>query len=156
MVLLWNYDGVLETLYHMLWLKEFSDIENKFLVNLSSTILFKNNLPISWYFSSKTGEILRKKKENINIDSIIADFNKNRSKSQIVAIYLYELNDDNTYNKPPHILDRVDIKKTISKKVMIDYISHENLRDFLLNDKKNPYGVLQKFVDPYGEKNCKI
>lgn len=154
MVFLWNYDGVLETIYHMMWLKQPLDEENYFKMFLPHTIIFKNNMPTIWYFSSKMGEVLQKKKKNITFDSILTELNKNKNKSDIAAIYLYEVDLDNNYSKPSHILDNVEMKKTISKRVKIDYISYKDLADFILSTNKSPYGILQKFIEPYGEKNC--
>ena len=153
MVLLYNYDGILETMYHLLWSKEFDEKMNHFRFFLPHTILFKNNMPITWYFSSKSGEVLRKKPQNINNEFIIQEFSRAKSKSLIAAMYFYEVNEDLTYCKQFHLLDKVDKDKTISRRVMIEYVSYEGLRDFLNNQSKSPFGILQKFIDPYGPKN---
>lgn len=156
MVLLYNYDGVLETIYHLMWMKEFDDKFNHFSFFLPHTILIKNNTPITWYFSSKTGEVLRKKPQNLGNDCIISEFSRIKSKSNIVAMYLYEVNEDRTFCQQFHLLDKVDKDKTLSRRVMIEYISFEGLEAFLKDQTKCPFGVLQKFVDPYGPKNFTI
>ncbi len=156
MVLLYNYDGVLETIYHLLWMKEFDEKFNHFKFFLPHTILLKNYMPITWYFSSNTGEILRKKPQNINKDFIIHEFSKNPSKSSIAAMYLYEVNEDLTFCKQFHLLDKVDKDRTLSRRVMIEYISYKGLEAFLNDQKKCPFGILQKFIDPYGSKNFTI
>lgn len=153
MVFLFNYDGIVETFYHLLWLKEFDEKFNHFSFSLPHTILIKNNMPVTWYFSSKTGEILRRKPQNISNELICKEFSKSPSKSSIAAMYLYEVNEDLSLCKQFHLLDKVDKNKTLSRRVMIEYISHENLPNFLNDTTKSPFGVLQKFIDPYGSKN---
>lgn len=143
----------METIYHLLWMKEFNEKFNHFSFFLPHTILIKNNTPITWYFSSKSGEVLRKKPQNLNNVSIITEFSKFKSKSSIAAMYLYEVNEDRTFCQQFHLLDKVDKDRTLSRRVMIEYISYEGLADFLKDEKKCPFGVLQKFVDPYGPKN---
>lgn len=153
MAFLYNCDGVLESIYHLLWSKEFDDNFNHFSFFLPHTILIKNNMPITWYFSSKTGEVLRKKPQNISNDLIAQKFSKYPSRSSIAAMYLYEVNEDLTLCKQFHLLDKIDKDKTISRRVMIDYVSYEGLPAFLNDQTKSPFGILQKFIDPYGHKN---
>ena len=58
-------------------------------INLPDTVIFKYERPSVWYFTSKNGEILRKSKKNLNVQTIEDSFLRNVSESGIVAYYIY-------------------------------------------------------------------
>ncbi len=83
-------DGVFEKLYHFLWIKNdfMKDEFAKLKVNLPDTIIFYNTQPLFWYYSNESGEVKKKKKDNIRYEKIEEEFMKNVSKSKVVAYFI--------------------------------------------------------------------
>ena len=54
-------DGLVSNLYYLLWKKEscLSADAYYFDLRIPHTIIFKNNVPYSWYFSNKEGKLMR-------------------------------------------------------------------------------------------------
>ena len=84
-----NEDGLVESLYHFLWLTD--DMKGKlpFGFSIPDTILYKYQQPIFWFFSSKTGQILKKAKRKLNNEKISKEFLSKKGPSGIVAYYIY-------------------------------------------------------------------
>ena len=63
-------DGFVENIFHLLWTKGGHVYKNLTQINLPDTIIFKFEQPQFWYFTSKNGEILKKSKKSLNIQTI--------------------------------------------------------------------------------------
>jgi hypothetical protein len=53
-VQIFNDNTLYDRIYHFLWQKNICT-ENQLNLNLPNTVLFKNSIPIYWYFSTKEG-----------------------------------------------------------------------------------------------------
>ena len=63
---------VFDRLFHYLWYKEDNaEDPNLLKVRVPHTVIFKNGQPIYWYYSDKTGQIRRKKQQNLKKDKIV-------------------------------------------------------------------------------------
>jgi hypothetical protein len=126
-------DGVLDNFYKLIWEKqEFDTGLRGFL--LPDTVIYKHQHPRAWYFTSKQGHVKKKLKEKLNANHIQQVFLKSVSPSGIIASFFHS--------------------KDQSRE--IEYFELEDFIYFLHNRNKNHDGVLQKFVDPKGNKNCTV
>ena len=82
-------DEFLENIFHLLWIKDVM-YKNLAQINIPDTVIFKNEQPSFWYFTSKNGEILRKSKKNMTNEAIQKHFLKGVKESGIVAYYMYQ------------------------------------------------------------------
>ena len=62
-------DGLLQNLYHLLWAKDTTQL-SELDIRLPDTVVYSYEQPQFWYFTSKTGEILRKSKKNFTLAAI--------------------------------------------------------------------------------------
>ena len=79
---------IFEKMYHYLWTSPI-ELDKPLILNLPHTILFKNSLPVFWYYSNKAGKIRKRKNENLNKENILNFLTKNVSKSGCVAYLIY-------------------------------------------------------------------
>lgn len=64
-------------------------------VNVPHTILYKFEQPAHWYFTSKQGELMKRRGENMSTSEIEKVFLKKVSKSGIVAYYIHNKKEKN-------------------------------------------------------------
>jgi hypothetical protein len=100
-----NEDGLVEALYHFLWLTDDMKGKQPFNFMIPDTILYKYQQPIFWFFSSKQGVVLRKARSKLNSDKISKEFLKKKGPSGIVAYYIYNKKRSN------HIIKELTKKK---------------------------------------------
>lgn len=132
-------DGISMELYNFLWMKD--SIFNFGCQNvlLAETIIIKNGIIKAWFFYLN-GQIVKKRKENCNIENIIKSFIKNRDKKNkrkcdCVATFIkYDKEKKNEYE--------------------FQYLNEGELTDFANSFRtEGDSGILQKFLQPSGEKN---
>lgn len=62
---MYNKSCEMEWLFYNLWTKTGTTLP-KFMFSVPDTIFFRNEIPETWYFTSKEGYILKKNKFNVN------------------------------------------------------------------------------------------
>lgn len=85
-----NNWGVYDKIYHLLWLKSELFKQSDLQLNLPETVLFDRDHPIFWYYSTSSGDIRKKKQDNISLESIIEKFSSFKNESGINAYYIKE------------------------------------------------------------------
>lgn len=122
--------GLNDFFFHLLWAKNIKD-DPFSSAYIPDTVIYQYALPRYWYFTSKSGLIMKKSNQNLNESSIFEAFKKKISESGIIAMLMYIEEDQ-------HIVDYLDIIK---------------FERFMRQRKKNNKMILQKFIDPQGERN---
>ncbi|KRW99216.1 hypothetical protein PPERSA_07459 [Pseudocohnilembus persalinus] len=140
-------------------------------VKIPDTIIMKGSNLLVWYFTSKkNGQILIRKDYQLTKEKVLQSFTKKVSKSGICAQYMYQKNE-----KFEMIKDKSDEKLKDDDELVIEYFNKEQLEQFLYEqenyEKENknkkeeekvkqkerpPRGILQKFIDPFGENQTVI
>jgi hypothetical protein len=69
-----NSNKLIENIYYLMWLKDDSLKDSSFPIHIPDTILFRQEVILNWYFSSKKGEILMKKEYNLKHEIIYEKF----------------------------------------------------------------------------------
>jgi protein-arginine kinase activator protein McsA len=123
-------EGLNEILYHLLWSKD-KVFDQVVKAMIPDTVIYQFSLPRFWYFTSKSGIIMKKSSQNLNEQGILEGFTKKISSSGIVAMLMY----------------------VEDGKHVVDYLNRSSFEKFLKSRKKNNDMILQKFIDPYGEYN---
>jgi len=97
---------------------------------------------VHWFFCNKHSQILKKRKQNISPVSLNEAFNTYKTQSGIVAKLLkFQMK-----NEP-------DLLKKKNPKIEIEFLKLPDFQ-FWLDNKKKPFrGVLQKFIEPRGNRN---
>ncbi|EGR32322.1 hypothetical protein IMG5_088100 [Ichthyophthirius multifiliis] len=136
-----NTDQAIDNLYYLLWLKDSGLKDSSFVVKIPDTIIIKSNQIMNWFFSSKNNDgILVKKDYNLNHKNIFETFTRKISKSGIVAYFIENIKTNSSENE-----------------IVIRYFTKEKFREFLFAEKEViRSGILQKFIDPYGENQTLI
>ena len=119
-----------EIFFHLLWAKD-KAAEPFSSAFIPDTVIYQYALPRYWYFTSKSGLIMKKSNQNLNERQIFEAFTKKISDSGIVSMLMY-------IEEGQHIVDYLDIVK---------------FESFIKLRKKNNEMILQKFIDPQGERN---
>jgi hypothetical protein len=146
-------DGCVPGIYHYLWSKN-QDGHTCPSINVPDTVVYKYRQPAYWYFSSfseKDGQkpgIKMKKKENLGNAKVEEVFTRqpkiqkpDTSKPcEIVAYYIA--------TQETHHPATGDIVTTM------EHFDAEGLRDFLFYRDKENNGILQRFLQPKGDRNC--
>ncbi|OMJ80350.1 hypothetical protein SteCoe_15939 [Stentor coeruleus] len=133
MAISFDGDGLLDIIYQYIWTKTPQDTGVRGF-SIPDTIIYKYQQPRSWYFTSLDGSIKKRAKDKLKIQHIEKSFLKNVSRSGIVAWYLY-----------------IEAKTRI-----VEFLNTDDFKHFLHYRKKAEEGILQKFIDPKGEKNTLI
>lgn len=83
-------DGLITDIYSLLWRKTdlFIDEDKRFCLNIPDTIIFRDKKIMSWFFTAKNGEFLKKVSDKLNKDDIFRRLSKNCSKTGIAAYLL--------------------------------------------------------------------
>lgn len=173
-------DGIIESIYHLLWTKDSVFNIDPYVV-IPDTILYKYSKPCYWYFSSKTDLKLKKKiASNLNNNHIKEKFVKGYNKEVgIIAYFIYKksnksvdnIKNNNNKNITNYNLNQVysTTTKTINnfyesnnktvldnEGLIIEYFTKEELFKYLDNKMPCDEGVLQKFEIPKGNNNFTI
>ncbi|EAR90419.2 hypothetical protein TTHERM_00112690 (macronuclear) [Tetrahymena thermophila SB210] len=142
---------VFEKMFHYIWTQ--SDMfEQKLNVNLPQTVIFKNSLPIFWYFTDKNGQIKKKKTEKHTPENIYEVFTKKIPKCGVVAQLLYPTTCENEFNPRTNINPKGQISGLhyidSTTEAKIRYLTEEDLAKFLNGEMQISSGVLQQFIEP--------
>ncbi|CAG9334959.1 unnamed protein product [Blepharisma stoltei] len=107
-------------------------------VLLPETVIYRYAKPFFWYFSTESGELLRKSKTRVNHKFIFQEFMDEKSK--IIATFL----------------GFSDNKKDKANIATVDFFNPESFDEFIHNCDKPLSGILQKWVDPKNGQNSLI
>ncbi|KAL4508548.1 hypothetical protein ABPG72_003852 [Tetrahymena utriculariae] len=162
-----NTNLLVENLYYLLWLKDSGLKDASFNVKIPDTIILQSGKIMNWFFTSKNGEgILMKKDFNLKNTKIFESFTRNESKSRIVAMFIEnirnddEVSEENLKKTKQNNHNEENIKFDIPKnegQIVIRYLTKEKLKEFLFTDfTEKKSGILQKFIDPYGDSQSVI
>jgi len=139
-------DNLYEILYHMLWHKDMFQPSANLPIFIPDTVLFRPGTPVAWYFSDSEGVMKRKLEANLTIPNIMETFLKKKSKYGIVAYYIYLSDTIKEDNNDPEQSDQT----------IIEYYDEPAFRKLLSNPHQLKKGILQRFIDPQGDKNSLI
>eukprot|EP00940_MAST-03C_sp_MAST-3C-sp2_P003639 g3639.t1 len=158
-------NGVIVNLLHYLWLRDDDSAAPK--VHVPDTVVFNFGQPAHWYFTSKDGTIKKKNRHNLTGEKILEVFVKKRSPGcDIIAYFLSQSESaTGTIGSSSKSLDVV-VRESLetSKKeegeeggdaTTIEYFDEDGLRTFLKNG-HTPNGVLQRFMQPKGNRNAML
>lgn len=136
-------DGISEDFFNYLWLKDELGFGPS--VNIPDTVIYKYGQPIVWYFTSNfTGKVKRKNKSNLISGKIEDSFTKNMSGYDVVA----------TFVSADHVGQTFEEENGVgAKNRKIEFLDRHGFHDFLYNRFDQTNGILQKFVEPKGNKN---
>ena len=128
-------DGILDSMYEVLWTKQDDSVHSVGDVVVPDTVVFKFNKPTGWYFtkiSSKTkvARLHKKKPSALRVGLILKHFENSSASncSDIVAYFISQVAEGH-------------------KSSRIFYLTRSELKDWL-EKRKNKNGILQGFVDP--------
>lgn len=131
-------DGNIRKLFHYLWKKN-KHLESCPGVMIPDTIVYEHNFPIAWYYFADN-ELRKKSGRELETRAIFNHFIKNVDESHgIVAQFLSTQED-------------VETGEVVNK---VEFLTVEDLQDFLFKRKQRDFGLLQKFITPKGSHNCK-
>ncbi|KAF0706942.1 hypothetical protein AaE_013866, partial [Aphanomyces astaci] len=102
---------------------------------IPDTILLDRGVLVHWYFTSKTGELLRRKKDKTTKPNLLR-FLRDTAPGPIAAVYVYLV----TSSEPPE-------RRTL----VVDHLTLAGVEDLLNSPMSSTHGMLQKFVPP---KSC--
>jgi hypothetical protein len=106
-------------------------------IALPETVICRWSRPFYWYFSSETGEILRKTKSKVSFDSVHKHFAKRAGRSGIVAQYLA-------------FGDNKDMTATV------EFLAKDGFTDFMEYRDKAMSSIIQQWVEPRHNHNSMI
>lgn len=146
-------DGVGDRLFELLWKRDlFSD--SALALRIPDTVIFRYSAPSVWYFTSVDGTIKRKTQAKVNSEHIFEEFLKKASPSGILACYVYSVHGNAEPEPPP---DSSETDSAAATRTTIEYLNRDDLWNLLFNRQKvRPDGILQKFVEPKGDRNNMI
>lgn len=111
-------DGISDELFQLIWSKD--QLGGSPNINIPDTILYKFGQPIQWYFTSKSGRIKKKNKQNLVSAKIEETFNKHVLGYDVLAYFIsFPSEQDN----PLHA--------TQNSAPTIEYLDREALNNFL-------------------------
>jgi hypothetical protein len=133
-----EFEGICMELYNFLWTKEARFQTNCQGILIPDTVIIKNGAIYNWFLYSK-GKVVKKRKENCTLENIKNSFLSNKLPCEVVCQFI----------------------KFSKEKAKNEYeIRHFKAADFseFVNNLSKDYetGILQKFIEPRGEKNSVI
>lgn len=134
-------DGVIENLYYYLWCKD--DEGSSPNINIPDTIIYIFCQPAYWYFTSKSGQIKKKNRYNLTSEKILEAFLKKRPLGCDIIAYFLSANKTRKQSKAG------------KEDTVIEYFDEQGLRAFL-NRQQTSNGVLQRFVQPKGNRSSML
>lgn len=136
-------DGISEDFFCYLWMKD--ELGFGPAVNVPDTIVYKYGQPIVWYFtSSSSGKVKKKNKSNLISGKIEDAFTRNASGYDVIATFVSAHGGGQTLEEEAGV-------GASNKK--IEFLDRHGFHDFLYNRFDQSNGILQKFVEPKGNKN---
>ncbi|CAM9289274.1 unnamed protein product, partial [Ectocarpus fasciculatus] len=136
-------DGISEDFFNYLWMKDELGFGPS--VNIPDTIIYKYGQPIVWYFTSaSTGKVKKKNKSNLISGKVEDTFTRNISGYDVIATFV-------SADQDGSLKDEDSTVGTSNRK--IEFLDRQGFHDFLYNRFDQSNGILQKFVEPKGNKN---
>ncbi|CDW89275.1 UNKNOWN [Stylonychia lemnae] len=148
-------DGIVDNLYHLLWTKD-TMFHKKAKIPIPHTIIYKFEQPAHWYFTSKQGELMKRRGQNLGAKEIEQVFLKKISKSGIVAYYIYNKKEKNIIS----ILNKQDQRERANQKAGVgdDGRSKKNkkelvdeIHEFIENQQDEKDRVFQDMKEKKGD-----
>lgn len=149
-------------IYKYLWLNTSSSpSKNNYKFSVSDTVLFLDDLPILWVFTSKDGTLKRKLADKLNISEISKHFLE--GSKEIIGHYMFLTDENFEYDclskEDVELSEHVnfineffqklkiltDKKDVVSGKLIFEYLEKKTFGNLLSNRKKR-CGILQKYV----------
>jgi len=152
-----NSDGVQSSFYYFLWCK--SKFSRNMRIRIPSTIMYEDGIPTTWFFTGKSGKILKKNHGNTNQKKITAFFKKleKENKTNIAAVYMYNSNEGFRSHQLPSGQEINYMKDVLeSKGYVIHYFTFPALYAFMAGSNRYPSGILQEFIVPLTLRNEEI
>ncbi len=151
-------------IYQLLWLRTNKLTKNLFSFCVPDTVLFNDNVPSLWIFTSKSGHIKRKRADKLNSKEVYDKF-YNDSKLEVIGYYFY-LDSEHISLIPEEVQDEnplvlffkqlgIDLneKRDENSKTKIEtnllkfeILRRENFKEFMEKFKKR-LGILQIYVE---------
>lgn len=131
-------DGVAVQLFELLWKRDLRS-HSSLTVSIPDTVVFRFDFVSGWYFTSVDGTVKRKTRAKLTNDSIYEEFTKRPTPSGVVAYFV--------------ATGPRSTESGRTSKPTVEYFGPEGLRDFLFNCPGKGDGILQRFIEPKGEKN---
>ena len=131
-------------------------------LRVPDTIVMRNGLIHSWFFTAKSGALLRKNRAKLNREEVTRTFRAKGAKNRtgVIAVYLtssstrappggQEPSDEGSDGPPmPTTPGRPKDVKTHTPTVHCDYLDKAGLAEFLETEDFSRNGVLQAFIEP--------
>ena len=135
--------GFTEWLLFHLWKKNDLTKQSCPFVLIPDTIIYRWGRPFFWYFTTHSGELLRKSKNKVSHKYIAQEFLNSSVDSGLVAQYLSFEEQDLSSKATVHFFQQDSFS-----------ISHSD--DFVHNREKTLSGLLQHWIEPKGDHNCNV
>jgi hypothetical protein len=136
-------DGISEDFFNYIWMKDELGFGPS--VNVPDTIVYKYGQPIVWFFTSAaSGKVKKKNKSNLISGKIEDAFTRNISGYDVIATFVSAAPTGDTF-------EGENDGKGSNKNM--EFLDREGFHEFLYNRFDQTNGILQKFVEPKGNKN---
>jgi hypothetical protein len=133
-----NDDGICEDFFNLVWMRD--ELNFGPAINIPDTVVFKYGQPTQWYFTATDGRIKRKNRQNLINARIEEAFSKYILGYDVVATFISLTTDKNPETGK-------------SQPSTVQFLDKAALNEFLYSSKKDCSGILQRFIDPKGNKN---
>jgi len=101
---------------------------------IPDTVIYRWGRPYLWYFSTRSGQLLRKSKTKLSSKCILSSFTSSQQPSQLVAAYLsFEAQ-----------------TLAVAHYFTLTSFSTSHTGDFVMNREKSLSGLLQRWIEPKG------
>ena len=138
-------------MFSHLWKKECDTGNGVEGINIPDTIFHQNKLPSVWYFTGKSGKVLRKSKDKLEHEPILQMFAPKDSNPDEPAGQLY----DSISSSQEEELLHEDIRDEENATLGVRYFTKGDTRRVLLERKVCETFLLQKYIKPIQGHNSK-
>lgn len=127
------------SIYYYLWRKSINNISCPNIM-LPDTVILQDGVPIIWLFhSSKTGQIMKKNRDNLNSHTILLEFTKNRKlvnkkgcETVIGVLYSSAITNG-------------------KESITVEYLTFSGIKHLFNTGGKPRKCILQKYIEPRGD-----
>lgn len=147
-----NDDGICEDFFNLVWTRDELNFGPQ--INIPDTIVFRYGQPIHWYFTSLTdGRIKKKNRQNLINARIEEAFSKYILGYDVVATFIsLSAGNEGTTDSSSTGTQSGGAAPGRTRST-VQFLDKQALNEFLYSTKKDCSGILQRFVDPKGNKN---
>ena len=150
--------GVVTNLYEYLWSRDELDARPQ--VQIPDTVLYVAGKPLTWYFTSVSGEVKRKNATNVTVLKIEEEFTKKAFGCDVIATFIRTASGDESVGGADGGDDGEESPRRAARPFQptIEYLDREEFHAFMYNrrDRGKESGLLQRFVQPKGTRNTMI